>query len=78
MDGSHYLIIDAKTKLAVWSEESQRKVFTTMKRVKSALRQNPGFKAVYEFPNQKVADEAEFFIRDEKFDDVIQVRVREK
>jgi filamentous hemagglutinin len=78
VDGSHYLIIDAKTKLAVWSEESQRKVFTTMKRVKSALRQNPGFKAVYEFPNQKVADEAIDFIRDEEFSESIKVRVRQK
>jgi filamentous hemagglutinin len=77
VDGSHYLIIDAKTKLAVWSEESQRKVFTTMKRVKSALRQNPGFKAVYEFPNQKVADEALVFIKKKDFQDVIKVRVRE-
>jgi filamentous hemagglutinin len=49
-----------------------------MLRVESALRQNPGFKAIYEFPNQKVADEAELFIKDKEFSETIKVRVREK
>lgn len=70
------LLIDAKTKLAIWSPSTQREVLSTMGRVRSALEQNPGFKVVYEFPNEKVAAEARFFIRQNGMDDVISVRTR--
>lgn len=70
------LLIDAKTKLAIWSETTQASVASTLSRVDKALRDNPGFTVVYEFPNAKVAQQAAEFINARGFGDVVKVRVR--
>ncbi|MCD0244373.1 hypothetical protein JWH11_00840 [Xanthomonas melonis] len=75
-DGNSILLIDAKTKLAIWNESTQSSVLDTMRRVKSALQQNPGYKVVYEFPNAKVEAQARKFIRDSGYNDFVSTRVR--
>jgi filamentous hemagglutinin len=70
------LLIDAKTKLAIWSDATQASVASTLSRVDKALRDNPGFTVVYEFPNTKVAQQAADFINARGFGDVVKVRVR--
>ena len=70
------LLIDAKTKLAIWSDATQASVASTLSRVDKALRDNPGFTVVYEFPNAKVAQQATEFINARGFGDVVKVRVR--
>ena len=75
-DGSTVLLIDAKTKIATFNDGAVRDTVASLERVKGALEQNPGFKVVYEFPNQKAADSAKQFLRDVKMTDVIGVRVR--
>jgi len=76
VDGSHILLIDAKTKLAIWGAETQKAVMDTLRRVKSALDQNPGYKVVYEFPNKKIEAQAKAFIRANGFGDVVSTRTR--
>ncbi|KAF2408806.1 filamentous hemagglutinin [Pseudomonas antarctica] len=46
-------LIDRKTALTSFDKQIQ-----SVQRVSSALKQNPGIKAVFEFPNQKAADRA--------------------
>ncbi|WP_235399585.1 hemagglutinin repeat-containing protein [Pseudomonas ogarae] len=75
-DGSSVMLIDAKTKLAIWSPSTQKSVMDTLQRVKSAVEQNPGFKVVYEFPNQKVEAQARAFIRSSGFDNIVSTRTR--
>ena len=75
-DGSSSMLIDAKTKLAIWSPATQKSVLETLGRVKSAIQQNPGYKVVYEFPNEKVAFQAREFIKVNGFDDIVTTRVR--
>lgn len=76
VDGSSVMLIDAKTKLAIWSPSTQKSVLDTLQRVKSAVDQNPGFKVVYEFPNQKVEAQAKAFIRSNGFDSIVSTRTR--
>lgn len=57
------MLIDEKTKLAIWRPSTQKSVLDTLQRVKSAVDQNPGYKVAYEFPNQKVEAQAKAFIR---------------
>ncbi|MDT3723276.1 hypothetical protein, partial [Pseudomonas oryzihabitans] len=45
-DGSSLLLIDAKTKLAIWSSSTQSSVLETLNRVRAALQQNPEYKVV--------------------------------
>jgi filamentous hemagglutinin len=75
-DGSTVLLIDAKTKLAIWSRTTQNTVLETLKRVEAAVAQNPGYKVVYEFPNAKAMAEAQTFIKQSQYRDVVTVRVR--
>ncbi|NIK43883.1 hypothetical protein FHY10_002178 [Xanthomonas arboricola] len=75
-DGNSVLLIDAKTKLAIWNGSTQKSVNDTLLRVKSAVQQNPGYKVVYEFPNAKVEAEARKFIRDSGYDSFVSTRVR--
>ena len=46
-------LIDRKTALTTCDKQIQ-----SVQRVSAALKQNPGVKAVFEFPNQKAADRA--------------------
>ncbi|MGF1911901.1 hypothetical protein L4C38_21070 [Vibrio kasasachensis] len=46
-------LIDRKTALTTFDKQLQ-----SLQRVSNALKQNPGFKGVFEFPNQKAADKA--------------------
>ncbi|WP_434991194.1 hypothetical protein, partial [Xanthomonas melonis] len=75
-NGDSILLIDAKTKLAIWNESTQSSVLDTMRRVKSALQQNPGYKVVYEFPSAKAEAQARKFIRDSGYNDFVSTRVR--
>lgn len=75
-DGSSVLLIDAKTKLAIWSPSTQKSVMDTLQRVKSAVDQNPGYKVVYEFPNVKVEAQAKAFIRANGFGEIVSTRTR--
>jgi len=75
-DGSSILLIDAKTKLAIWSPSTQKSVMDTLQRVKSAVDQNPGYKVVYEFPNVKVEAQAKAFIRANGFGEIVSTRTR--
>ncbi|MBR8656524.1 hemagglutinin repeat-containing protein, partial [Achromobacter sp. Marseille-Q0513] len=75
-DGSAVLLIDAKTKLAIWNQAAQESVLSTLRRVRTAVEQNPGYKVIYEFPNAKVEAQANKFIRDNDFDKIITTRVR--
>lgn len=76
VDGSSIMLIDAKTKLAIWSPSTQKSVMDTLQRVKAAVDQNPGYKVVYEFPNQKVEAQAKAFIRSNSFDKIVSTRTR--
>lgn len=71
-------LIDSKTKLAIWSESTQRDVLATLKRVESALEQNPGVKVVYEFPNAVAETAAKSFIDRNDFGKFVTTRVRDK
>ncbi|MBJ9977594.1 hypothetical protein IAE35_18100 [Pseudomonas sp. S75] len=61
-EGSSVMLIDAKTKLAMWRPSTQKSVLDTLQRVKAAVDQSSGCKVVYEFPNQKVKAQAKAFI----------------
>lgn len=76
VDGTKVLLIDAKTKLAIWSPATQEEVRKTLRRVESALKQNPGYKVVYEFPNARVEAAAKQFIKDNELSHVVLTRVR--
>ncbi|PKV10537.1 hypothetical protein XpruCFBP8354_22960 [Xanthomonas prunicola] len=60
----------------MWNGSTQKSVNDTLRRVKSAVQQNPGYKVVYEFPNAKVEAEARKFIRDSGYDSFVSTRVR--
>ena len=75
-DGSTVLLIDAKTKLAIWNQAAQESVLKTLDRVRSAVQQNPGYKVVYEFPNAKVEAQASNFIRRNFLGGIVTTRVR--
>jgi len=77
-DGSTILLIDAKTKLAIWSPSTQQSVENTLRRVEAALIQNPGYKVVYEFPNAKMMVQAWEFIKKSPYANVVTVRTRQK
>lgn len=75
-DGKYIELVDAKTKLAIWSRGAQETTAATLRRVKSALDQNPGYRVVYEFADEMLADEAREFIQRFGFKNYVTVRVR--
>ena len=77
-DGQTMLMIDSKVRLPLWSEGGRAKIVETLQRVQSALNQNPGFRVVYEFPDEASKLEAIDFINKAGFSKDIQIRVREK
>jgi hypothetical protein len=75
--GQNYtVLVDSKTKLAIWSKETQKKTVATLERAKRAVQQNPGYRLMYEFDTEEAAEEARIFIRDNKFSAYVQVGVR--
>ena len=62
----------------MWGEGRRIKIIYTLQRVRSALNQNPGFRVVYEFPDEASKLEAIDFIDKAGFSKDIQIRVREK
>ena len=77
-NGQTMLLIDAKMRLPLWSEGGRTKIVETLQRVQAALDQNPGFRVVYEFPDEASKLEAIDFIDKAGFSKDIQIRVREK
>ena len=77
-NGQTMLLIDAKMRLPLWSEGGRAKIVETLQRVQAALNQNPGFRVVYEFPDEASKLEAIDFINKAGFSKDIQIRVREK
>ena len=75
-DGQTMLMIDSKVRLPLWSESTRSKSLETLRRVKTALDQNPGFRAMYEFSSEASRQEALQFIRDNGFSEVMKTRVR--
>ena len=74
-DGSTLFLKDQKTKL-VFNDGSIRDLRDRFNRIRSALKQNPGVKILYEFPDEKTMEVAGKFIRNSGFSDIISVRVR--
>ncbi|RPD83191.1 hypothetical protein EGK75_13315 [Neisseria weixii] len=70
-------LIDSKTQLPLWSETTQRSTALNLERVANAVKQNPNFKVMYEFPDETSRNDAFEFIRDSGFAKQIQTRVRE-
>ena len=60
----------------MWSEGGCIKIINTLQGVRSALNQNPGFRVVYEFPDEASRREASRFIQQQGFDKFIGTRVR--
>ena len=75
-DNSHTVLVDSKTKLAVWSKATQTKTIKTLERVKHAVIQNPGYKIQYEFDTDEAAEEATRFIEKHNYSDYVSVGVR--
>jgi filamentous hemagglutinin len=74
--GVALIVKDAKTKLAIFSKGSTNSVKGTLKRVKEALEQNPGFKVIYEFPTEKEASIARSFLAHQGYADHIEAIAR--
>jgi hypothetical protein len=76
-EGENYtMLVDSKTKLAIWSKKTQAKTIRTLERAKQAILQNPNYKLMYEFDTEEAAEEARIFIRDNKYSAYVQVGVR--
>jgi filamentous hemagglutinin len=75
LDGT-YTLIDAKTALAIFHNAAEKNVIKTLERVENVLKQNPGYKVMYEFPNEAARAKAEAFIAEKGFKNVVGTRVR--
>lgn len=75
--GEFVLLIDAKTKLATFNVGTERELMQTIRRVESALQQNPGYKVIYKFPNARAAARGAPLFVVEGIES-IQIRVRGK
>ncbi|MGV3346951.1 hypothetical protein ACGVWS_14845 [Enterobacteriaceae bacterium LUAb1] len=75
-NGQTVLLIDAKTKLAIWSESTRREVIKTLRRVELALQQNPEYKVVYEFPDAKTRAQAQNFLESNQLGYIVTARIR--
>ncbi len=73
---SYTMLVDSKTKLAIWSDKTKRKTLGTFERVKQAIDQNSGYKVMYEFDSEAAAEAASDFIHDNNFSMYISVGVR--
>jgi filamentous hemagglutinin len=61
-DGQGIVLIDRKLKLADFNQGAIRSTEQTFARVAAAVRQNPGYQVVYEFPNAATRRAADIFI----------------
>jgi hypothetical protein len=61
-DGKSVILIDRKLKLADFNPGAQAATESTLLRVSEAIRQNPGYQVVYEFPTQVAKLRADQFI----------------
>ena len=61
-DGQGIVLIDRKLKLADFNDGARRSTEQTFERVAAAVRQNPGYQVVYEFPNAATRRAADIFI----------------
>ncbi|MBI2253538.1 MAG: hypothetical protein HYU58_02845 [Proteobacteria bacterium] len=76
-EGQNYtMLVDSKTKLAIWSKKTQKRTLATMERAKLAVQQNPDHKLMYEFDTEAAAEEAQIFIRDNRYSAYLQAGVR--
>jgi hypothetical protein len=74
-DGLTLILNDAKRKLGIFNEPAREKTWKTLRRVKEAMKQNPEFHVMYEFPDEKAAGAARKFLRDKMIPN-IQIVVR--
>ena len=77
-DNTELVLTDVKTKMAIWSEETQNKARGTLGRLQTALKQNPGIKIHYQFKTSKAAEAAQHFLEANDFADIVFVTVREQ
>ncbi len=63
------VLIDRKTNLTTF-----KKQIVTLQRMDKAIKQNPEYKVIYEFPNQKAADKASEILKRNRIDN-IEVRI---
>jgi filamentous hemagglutinin len=75
-DGVTLIIKDAKKKMAILFGGMQETTLDDLRRVREAVMQNPGFKVVYEFPDEKEAEIAREFLKEKGFKDYIQAIAR--
>lgn len=75
-DNTELVLTDVKTKMAIWSEETQNKARGTRGRLQSALKQNPGIKIHYQFKTSRAAEAAQNFLEGNDFADIVVVTVR--
>ena len=75
-DNSHTMLVDSKTKLAIWGKATQTKTIKTLERVKHAVMQNPGYKVQYEFDTDEAAEETWKFIEKHNYSNYVSVGVR--
>jgi filamentous hemagglutinin len=74
-DGQGIVLIDRKLRLADFNRGAIASTETTFRRVAEAVRQNPGYQVVYEFPNQAALTAANNLIRDLKLQGVVTTRI---
>jgi hypothetical protein len=55
---------------------SSQKVRENLERAREALKQNPGFEIIYEFPDEGSRRIAQDFIRENRYDKIVKTRVR--
>jgi len=66
-------VIAAEIRMGTWNQDTLH----ILRSRKTALEQNPGYRGVYEFPTHEAMEEAKAFVKENRFDHVINVRVRQ-
>ena len=62
----------------MWSEGGRIKIIDTLQIVRSALNQNPGFRVMYEFPDEVSRQEAIRYFQQVNLSNIVETRVRGK
>ena len=60
----------------MWSESGRTKIVETLQRVQAALNQNPGFRVMYEFPDEVSRQEAIRYFQQVNLSNIVETRVR--
>ena len=71
-------LIDRKTNVADYHPKMEQKTIDGLSRQTEALRQNPEFTIVHEYPNQQAGDKAQQRYEKWGYGDSIQVRVKKQ